>query len=82
MAMDEDFIPDTRTEEEKNASVLYWLSKTADERHAEMWRLSVEKYGIPQGNLRDDPLRKYRRNPDGTETLMSETCGPNPQRFA
>lgn len=78
--MDKDFIPDTRTEEEKNASILYWLSKTVDERHAEMWRLSVERYGAPQANLRDGPLRKYRRNTDGTKTLISETCGSNPLR--
>jgi hypothetical protein len=80
--MDDDFIPDTRTEKEKEASILYWLSKTAAEREAEMWRLSVEKYGVPQGNFRDGPLRKYRRNTDGTDTLISETCGPNPLRHA
>ncbi|MBB5065555.1 hypothetical protein [Granulicella mallensis] len=70
MPMDKDFIPDTRTEEEKNASIFYWLSKTVDELHAEMWRLSVERYGAPQANLRDGPLRKYRRNTDGTKTLI------------
>ena len=47
---------------------------------AETFRLSVEHYGMPKGDLRDGPLRKYRRNPDGTETLISETCGPNPLR--
>jgi hypothetical protein len=80
--MDDDFIPDTRTEEEKQTHILYWLTKTPQERTAEGWRLSVEKYGIPKGDLRDGPLRKYRINPDGTRTLISETTGPNPLRPA
>jgi hypothetical protein len=78
--MEDDFIPDTRTEEEKQASILYWLAKTPEERTAEGWRLSVEKYGLPVGDLRDGPVRKYRINPDGTRTFSSETCGPNPMR--
>jgi hypothetical protein len=78
--VDDDFKPDIRTEEEKQRSILYWLGKTAQERQAEGWRLSVEKYGMPVGDLRDGPVRKYRINPDGTRTFISETCGPNPLR--
>jgi hypothetical protein len=78
--MDDDFIPDARTEEEKQASVLYWLTKTPEERTAEGWRLSVEKYGLPVGDLRDGSVLKYRINPDGTRTFISETSGPNPLR--
>ncbi len=75
-------MPDTRSEEEKQASILYWLTKTPQERTTEGWRFSVEKYGIPKGTLRDGPLCKYQINPDGTRTLIRETSGPNPLRHA
>jgi hypothetical protein len=78
--MDDDFNPDTRTEEERAESYRYWAKQGPAAIFAETFRLSVEHYGMPKGDLRDGPLRKYRRNPDGTETLISETCGPNPLR--
>jgi hypothetical protein len=49
-----------------------------------MWtetaRLSIEHYGMPIGDIRDVPVRKYIRNPDGSETIISEWSGPNPVR--
>jgi len=69
---------DTRTDEDRAESYRYWASKTPAERIAEGWRLSVEHYGIPIGDLRDGPASKYIRNPDGTETTVAEWSGPNP----
>ena len=71
---------DIRTPEEIDASFRYWQSRTDPERWAETWRLSVEYYGMPKGDLRDGPLVKYQRNSDGSETILSVTCGPNPLR--
>jgi hypothetical protein len=74
-----DFLPeDHRSPEEKEDGILYWQSKPLAERLTETCRLSMEKYGTPKGNFRDGPCRKIRRNPDGTETVLSEWCGPNP----
>jgi hypothetical protein len=78
----DDFIPDTRTDAQRAESYRYWATKTDAEKWAETVRLSVERYGVPVGDLRDGPFRKYRINPDGTRTLIRETCGPNPLRKA
>ena len=71
---------DTRTDEERAESYRYWSTKTDAEVWYETWRLSVEHYGLPIGDLRDGPFRKYRINPDGTRTLIAEWSGPNPVR--
>jgi hypothetical protein len=78
--LDDDFIPDTRTDEERAKSYRYWASRTPAERFAETLRLSIEHYGMPIGDIRDGPIVKYRRNPDGTKTVISEWSGPNPLR--
>jgi hypothetical protein len=65
----DDFIPDTRTEAERLASQLHGREKTSAERIAEGWRLSVKRYGLSIGNLRDGPLQRYRINPDGTRNI-------------
>jgi hypothetical protein len=70
--VDDDFIPDTRTDEERAKSYRYWASRTPAERFAETLRLSIERYGMPIGDIRDGPIIKYRRNPDGTKTVISE----------
>jgi len=71
---------DTLTEEELLANLLYWQSKTPAERVGEGWRLSVEHYGLPKGDLRDGPVQKVRINSNGTEEVINECCGPNPLR--
>jgi len=73
---------DTRTAEEKAKSYRYWATKTDAECWAETSRLSLEHYGMPIGNIRDGPLRRFRINPDGTRKLLSEWSGPNPVRHA
>jgi len=73
---------DTRTDEERAKSCRYWASRTFAEIFEETCRLSVEHYGMPIGDIRDGPIIKYRRNPDGTKTVISEWSGPNPLRPA
>jgi hypothetical protein len=77
-----DEIVDTRTKEEKLSSYRYWQSRTPAERFEETWRLSVEKYGRPKGDLRDGPWRHIRRLPGGGEEIIREWSGPNPMRRA
>ena len=71
---------DKRTEEERLASVRYWQSRTPAERFAETYRLSVGHYGMPEGTLRDGPVTKLIRLPDGSVQVLSVTCGLNPLR--
>jgi hypothetical protein len=58
-----------RSKKERNMSDTeysrYWASRTPEERVAETWRLSVEKYGLPKTSLRDGPARLIRRNEKG-----------------
>jgi hypothetical protein len=73
---------DNRSEEERLASYRYWRSRTSSERFAETWRLSVEHYGTPHGDLRHGPYRIIRRTHDGKEEVIREWSGPNPLRPA
>jgi hypothetical protein len=72
--MSEDPLLDSRTEEERLASLRYWQNRTGAERFAETWRLSVEHYGQPRGTLRDGPFRKCQRLPDGSIRILAETA--------
>jgi hypothetical protein len=54
----------------------YWASKTPDERVAETYRLSVEKYGQPKTSLRDGPVRLIRRDANGEEVEIIELTHP------
>lgn len=71
---------DSRTEEERAESYRYWATNTESEIWTETARLSIEHYGMPSSELCDRTLRRYRVNPDGTRTLISEWSGPNPVR--
>ena len=71
---------DTRTDEERAESYRYWAKQSPAAIFAETWRLSFEHYGMPTGDMHDGPVCKYVRNPDGTETVISEWSGPNPLR--
>jgi hypothetical protein len=66
----------------KDEEYRYWASVSPSERFAAGHQMSVEHYGMPIGDLRDGPVCKYVRNPDGTKTLISEWSGPNPLRSA
>ena len=61
-----------RTKEQKEYT-RYWAGKTSEERIAETWRLSVEKYGQPKTSLRDGPFRLVRRNANGKEEMIELT---------
>jgi hypothetical protein len=71
---------DTRNAEEKAGSYRYWATKTDAEKWAETVRLSVEHYGMPIGDIRDGPILKYQRLPDGSRRILAEWSGPNPLR--
>jgi hypothetical protein len=71
---------DTRTAEERAESYRYWAKQSDAAKWNETLRLSIEHYGMPIGDIRDGPIIKYRRNPDGTKTVISEWSGPNPLR--
>lgn len=79
--MGEERPPDTRATAETEASYRFWQSRTPAEGFAETWRLSVEHYGMPIGDLRDGPVMKYPRLPNDVLWILSETCGPNPVRY-
>ena len=66
--------------EQQIESIRYWQSKNPAERIAEGWRLSVEHFGMPVGDLRDGPVQKIHRLPDGTEVVVSEWSGSNALR--
>jgi hypothetical protein len=70
---------EARTEEERAENYRYWQARRSAI-FAETLRLSVEHYGKPEGTLRDGPLLKLLRLPDGSFMILSETCGPNPLR--
>jgi|GEM_PF-4304450 len=76
--MREELPINTRTEEERAESYRYWAKQGPAAIIAETWRLSVEHYGMPIGDLRDGPVCKYVRNPDGTKTVIAAWSGPNP----
>jgi hypothetical protein len=59
--------PRTKEQEEYTR---YWASKAPEERVAETWRLSVEKYGQPTTSLRDGPFRRIRRFACGEEEIV------------
>jgi len=71
---------DSRTEEDRAESYRYWAKQGPGAIFAETLRLSIEHYGMPIGDMHDGPVRKYIRNPDGTETVLAEWSGPNPLR--
>jgi len=71
---------DTRTQEEKDESYRYWANQSAAVIWDETVRLSIEHYGMPIGDLRDGPVMKYQRMPDGSLRILSEWSGPNPLR--
>jgi hypothetical protein len=60
-----------RTKEEQEYT-RYWANKTSEERIAETWRLSVEKYGPPK-SLLDGPFLRIRRNASGEEETIELT---------
>ncbi len=76
--MSEELPADTRTEEERAESYRYWAKQGGAAIFAETLRLSIEHYGMPIGDMRDGPVCKYVRNPDGTKTVIAEWSGPNP----
>lgn len=59
--------------EDQAERIRYWQSRTIDERMAETWRLSVEKYGEPKGSLRDGPVRLIRLDAKGEEERIEST---------
>ncbi len=59
--------------EDRAERIRYWQSRTMDERIAETWRLSVEKYGKPKRSLRDGPFQLIRRNANGEEEIIEFT---------
>ena len=71
---------DTRTDEEKAESYRYWAKQSPAAGWAETVRLSVEHYGMPVGDIRDGPVIKYQRLPDGSNRILWEWSGPNPLR--
>ena len=78
--MSEELPIDTRTQEERDKCYRYWAKQGGAAIFEETLRLSIEHYGMPIGDMRDGPVRKYIRNADGTETVLAEWSGPNPLR--
>jgi len=60
-----------RTKEEQEYT-RYWANKTSEERIAETWRLSVEKYGPPK-SLLDGPFGGSVVTPSGEEETIELT---------
>jgi len=73
---------DTRTDEEKAEGFRYWVSQSPAAAFAEGVRLSPEHYGTPIGTIKDGPVMKYQRLPDGSKRILSEWRGPNALRHA
>lgn len=63
-----------------DAAHIYWAAQGPAACFAEGWRLSLQHYGTPVGDLRDGPVMKYQRMPDGSLRILSEWSGPNPVR--
>ena len=59
---------DTSADEERAESDRYRAKLGPAGIIAETWRLSIEYYGMPAGDMRDGHSCTYVRNPDGTKT--------------